>query len=94
MEKMPEVTECLMENCAYNDEKQCRAIAITVGGGDCPLCDTAFASDKKGGVLTNTGAVGACKVADCMFNDMFQCTASGVRITMHEQHAECGTYKV
>ena len=94
MKEMPEVNECLMSDCAYNDNQQCRAAAITVGDGACPLCDTALKSESKGGVLTSRGVVGACKVAECSFNDMLLCSAPGIRITLHERHAECGTYKL
>lgn len=93
MKEMPKVLECMMEDCAYNIQKQCHAMAITVGEGMCPLCDTAIKAVNKGGVRDITGAVGACKVVNCQFNDSLECGASGIRVTLHERHAECGTFK-
>lgn len=93
MKEMPSVFECMMEDCAYNTAKKCHAMAITVGGGMCPLCDTAMKAAKKGGVMDTMGAVGACKVEGCQFNDSLECGANGIRVTLHERHAECGTFK-
>lgn len=93
MIEAPKIIECYMLDCAYNTERQCHANAITVGGGGCPLCDTALKSAKKGGHLDATGSVGACKVDNCQFNDSLECSAGGIRVTMHEKHAECGTFK-
>lgn len=94
MMEMPKVFECMMEDCAYNTQRQCHAMAITVGGGMCPLCDTAIKAVKKGGVMDMTGSVGACKVENCQFNGSLECQANGIRVTLHERHAECGTFKV
>lgn len=93
MKEMPKVVECMMTDCAYNTDKICHAMAITVGGGMCPLCDTAMKAVKKGGVMDMTGTVGACKVENCRFNDSLECGADGIRVTLHQQHAECGTFK-
>jgi hypothetical protein len=39
-----------------------------------------------------TGGVGACKVEDCRFNSMFECSASGINVAIHSGHADCATY--
>ncbi len=46
--KMPKVSECSVDSCAYNTQKSCHAIAITVGdpGGD-PACDTFFVAEQR-----------------------------------------------
>ena len=93
MVEMPKVIECLMDECAYNADKECHARAITVGGGACPMCDTAMKSVKKGGVIDMIGSVGACKVENCRFNDSLECSAVGISVMLHDQHAECGTFK-
>jgi hypothetical protein len=93
MMEMPKVLDCLMLDCAYNMTRQCHAMAITVGGGMCPLCDTVIKAEKKGGVADMTGSVGACKVEDCKFNESLECSAGGIHVALHEQHAECGTFK-
>lgn len=93
MKEMPKVFECMMTDCAYNTDKKCHAMAITVGGGRCPLCDTVMKASKKGGVMDMNGSVGACKVENCQFNDSLECDAGGIRVTMHQQHAECATFK-
>lgn len=93
MMEMPKVLECLMDECAYNKEKKCHAMAITVGGGMCPLCDTFMKTVKKGGVADMIGTVGACKVENCQLNTSLECNAGGIRVVLHNQHAECATFK-
>jgi hypothetical protein len=93
--KMAEIKKCDDSECAYNTNKICHAIAITVGdaAGECPLCDTAFKHNKKGGVPEETGGVGACKVESCAYNDSLECSADNIVVKMHTGHAECGTFK-
>ncbi len=47
--KMPQVTECEMSECAYNKDNACHAMAITIGDGAHPRCDTFFRSAGRGG---------------------------------------------
>ena len=91
---MPKVIDCNAAVCAYNKENQCHALAITIGDGVHPNCDTGIITDKKGGVPNMTGKVGACKVDGCQFNTSFECAASeGIHITLCSDHAECGTFR-
>lgn len=76
-----------------NQEERCHALAITVGGGDCPLCDTSVMSMKKGGAFEAKGGVGACKVEKCQFNESLECTADSIHVGIHDNHPECCTFE-
>jgi hypothetical protein len=89
--KMPMILDCNMNECAYNINEACHAMAITVGGA-APTCDTFVRKSHKGGVLDTTGSVGACKEDKCKFNDSLECTASGIHVSIHADHAECDTF--
>ncbi|MGE5308713.1 MAG: DUF1540 domain-containing protein [Deltaproteobacteria bacterium] len=92
---MPKVIDCAAVKCAYNKEKRCHAIAITVGGpGDvCPLCDTEMYWRKKAGIPGQEGEVGACHKADCEYNNKLECDAQpGIHMGVHKEHADCETY--
>jgi hypothetical protein len=91
--KMPKVKKCDVLECAYNQEAMCHAIAITVGGGECPMCDTALKSEHKGGVMDMVAGVGACKVSTCQFNQDLECNANGIQVDIHGDHPECVTFK-
>ena len=93
MNEIPKILDCNAAVCAYNRSGQCHAYAITVGDGQCPMCDTGFITDKKGGVSDITGKVGACKVSECRFNDSLECDAEGIHVRLHSNHADCGTYQ-
>ena len=90
--KMPMINECSMSDCAYNSDMNCHALAITVGGPS-PLCDTYLKSDQKGGDGDSVGAIGACKVGNCMYNTALECSSDNVKIGMHADHAECDTFR-
>lgn len=91
--KMPDVTECSAESCAYNKGMECHAIAITVGepAGD-PACDTFFEAEQHGGVDDMTAGVGACKLSDCSFNTNYECSASSITVGMMDGQADCMTF--
>ena len=91
--EMPKIIDCNATVCAYNKENQCHALAITVGDGNCPMCDTGIITDKKGGVADTTGKVGACKEDQCRFNAAFECNAPGIHVALHSNHADCSTFK-
>ncbi len=91
--KMPVINECEMINCAYNQQRICHAMAITVGDGACPMCDTFLDQPGKGGVGDMKGGVGACRVTECQFNDSLECSASSIRVANHSSHPDCGTYR-
>lgn len=94
MEKilMSKVLDCIVTECAYNVGKQCHTPAITVGS-DCPMCDTYTDGKEKGGEEDVIGGVGACRMGDCKFNESLECSAPGIHVTKHSEHAECGTYE-
>lgn len=69
-------------------------MAITVGGPEvCACCDTYLHAAKKGGVADMTGSVGACKVDTCSFNSAFECSASQIKVGLHQGHPDCTTFK-
>ena len=92
--EMPKVMACSVEKCAYNSNKSCHAMAITVGepGGD-PACDTFFVAEPHGGVMDMTAGVGACKSGDCKFNKDYECVASSITVEMQKGHPDCMTYE-
>jgi hypothetical protein len=89
--KMSVVAECAIAECAYNSNKACHAIAITIGDGDRPLCDTFFISPKHGGIKETAG-VGACKVSVCRHNTDFECGAASIRVGHEENYGKCMTF--
>ena len=89
---MPKVLDCEVTDCAYNRNKECHTMAITVGAHECPFCDTFYKSAQKGGAPDMMGGVGACRESDCRFNKSLECTASGIHIGLHEGHADCKTF--
>ncbi len=89
--QMSIIKSCNVADCSYNKPgNECHAMAITVGGPR-PYCDTFFRSANKGGV-DQTGAVGACKVDNCKYNKNLECSAEGIDVGSHEDHAECDTF--
>jgi len=90
--KMSTILKCNVIDCAYNTDKNCHAIAITVGGPK-PCCDTFIRLTNKGGIPTIKGGVGACKVENCQYNGMLECMAQGIDIGFGSCIAECLTFK-
>ncbi len=88
----PKVLDCEVSECSYNTNKQCHALAITVGDAECPMCDTYVKSSQKGGAMNMTGSVGACKESDCKFNESLECAAPGIHVSSHKGHADCSTF--
>lgn len=95
MMKMPKITQCDVNECAYNTNNICHALAITVGDGTHPRCDTfcemaaMHAGDKRA-----TGNVGACKITICKFNEKLECQASSIRVSHHSKNcADCMTFE-
>ncbi len=89
---MSKVTECKASECAYNVEMACHAIAITVGDGNRPMCDTFFRTDMRKGVKGAAG-VGACKVADCRHNSDYECGAPSIRVGNLVEAGGCLTFE-
>lgn len=88
---MPKIKVCDVTDCAYNNQKICHAMAITVGDSH-PTCDTFTNSSQKAGVSEITGGVGACKVDSCKFNQSLECSAPDIQVTIHKDHACCKTF--
>lgn len=89
---MSKIFDCEATQCIYNRDGKCHTPAITVGDEE-PCCDTYYQSGLKGGCQGSESKVGACKVADCEYNNSFECTASGVHIVMNVDHPDCGTFQ-
>src|SRR4030067_3373297 len=80
---MPKIKGCEVTECAYNIEKNCHAIAITVGNSQAARCDT-FYKHSKGGIKGLNGGVGACKMDSCKFNTDLECfAAEGIKVALN-----------
>jgi hypothetical protein len=90
--EMPKVSECRANECAYNKDGMCHALAITIGDGFRPQCDTFCLSPVEGGDPACTGCVGACKVADCVHNTSLECQAPDVCVGYNEGGVDCLTF--
>lgn len=96
--EMPVVNECAVEDCGYNRDRACHALAITVGDTAGVAvrhahCDTFFVSPAKGGDPSVTGRVGACKMSDCRHNADFACHApAGITVGYQQNEVDCLTY--
>ncbi len=88
---MSKVSQCNVSDCAYNATEACHAIAITVGDGDKPMCDTFFKTAAHSAVH-GTAGVGACKVAACRHNQGFECSANHIQVANIEGHVRCLTF--
>lgn len=91
--EMPAVQECTVDACAYNRDRACHALAITVGDARHAQCDTFFTASSKGGDPSTTGRVGACKMSDCRHNEQFECRAPGVNVGYVQDGVYCTTYQ-
>lgn len=97
--KMSQIKKCDAQECAYNKERQCHALAITVGDSRSqsqshPMCDTFTAMSQEAGDANTTGFVGACRAADCEYNGNLQCQAGQIDVGAHKQMDwDCQTYE-
>lgn len=89
---MPVVTECMIDECAYNVLNQCHARAITIGDGIHPGCDTVLMVDNHTKETKRQAGVGACKVAMCKFNDDYECVADSISVGHVGNNIECMTF--
>jgi hypothetical protein len=89
--KMPGVTACTIGECTYNVSSTCRAIAITIGVGKQPQCDTFFNSLTRGGLMENAG-VGACRISACRHNREFECGAADIKVGDINSQGTCLTF--
>jgi hypothetical protein len=91
--KMPKVSACEATECAYNKDSQCHALAINVGDGSHPRCDTFAMSSSEAGDSSAVAQVGACKVDACKFNKSLECSAPSIRVAHHKAKcADCATF--
>lgn len=91
--ELPQVSECTVSGCSYNDHSACHAGAVTIGGsGADAQCATFIPLNFKGGLDTVLASVGACQRADCVHNESLECTATAIRIGAGADLADCLTY--
>lgn len=87
---MPKVLDCSMENCAYNQNNMCHAMAITIGDTPTrPACDTFIDKAIHGGFDEVTASVGACKASDCCHNENLECMADNIHVTNNPEKTPC-----
>lgn len=91
--QMPVVNSCTAENCAYNQDQECHALAITVGDPAHPQCDTFTTVMTRGGDPSAVGHVGACKMSDCRHNVDLECQAPGITMGYKQDIVDCLTYE-
>jgi hypothetical protein len=91
--ELPQVAECTVSGCSYNEHSHCHASAVTIdSAGPDAKCVTFIPLSIKGGLDTVMAGVGACQRADCTHNDHLECTAPSVRIGGGSDLADCLTY--
>lgn len=90
LQDLPEVQDCAVQSCGYNDHSACHAGAITIGG-DHAHCGTFVEISFRAG-MDRHGMVGACHRSDCRHNDKLECTAPGVSVGPGADAADCLTY--
>ena len=90
--EMPRVSTCAATGCAFNKDKICHAIAITVGDGATPHCDTFFDAAMKGGEASIIGGIGACKVSSCKYNKHLTCSAPNIQVGFRDGDVRCLTF--
>jgi hypothetical protein len=88
---MAGVAECSIGECAYNTGHACHAIAITVGNGDLPMCDT-FLVAREHSAGSGHAGVGACKIASCGYNQELECGAGRILVGKLNARVRCMTY--
>ena len=83
------VLSCDVADCAYCQGQECHAPSISVGS-DHAMCDTF----TKSGMPREKAmpVVAACQIGECQFNEQMACSASGIKVSRHEEHADCGTF--
>ncbi|WP_420115209.1 DUF1540 domain-containing protein [Pseudactinotalea sp.] len=92
--ELPQVSECTVSGCSYNDHSSCHAGAVTIAGvGGDAQCATFIPLNVKGGLDTVLASVGACQRANCVHNENLTCTATAVRIGAGSDLADCLTFQ-
>jgi hypothetical protein len=57
-----------------------------------PMCDTYARSQEHHGP-SSKGKVGACHTSNCEYNEQLSCSASGIQVGFHANHADCMTFE-
>jgi hypothetical protein len=91
--EMPNVSECSVEECAYNKDSMCHAMAITIGDSVHPRCDTFCTSVSMGLDTSCMAGVGACKTTACSHNLGLECGASGISVGINHDEIDCLTFE-
>jgi len=86
----PVVMTCLAEACTYNTADECHAPAVEFGDSH-PKCDM-FTTGVVS-IAEFPATVQDCLVAECHFNSDLLCSAPGVTVAAHSDHADCMTYR-
>jgi hypothetical protein len=87
------VNQCAATECAYNDNRSCRALAITIGEPSAHTCATYAPKQAKGGRQMTIANVGACKASTCVNNSNLTCTAAQVTMGLEGGQVRCLTFK-
>ncbi len=91
--KAVQVVHCDVTSCAYNRDHACHALAVTIGYGAHPHCDTCVKSSARAGSDRVTASVGACKMDHCQYNQGLECRApGGIRVGRLLDDSDCTTY--
>ena len=85
------VLTCLADQCSYNCREVCCAPVIEVGE-EHPACDTFTTGAVQ--IADFEPQVQDCKVSQCHFNSSWACTAAGVTMITHSDHADCATFRM
>ena len=91
---MSVVSNCEVNDCAYNLENTCNARAITIGNGVHPGCDTFFSNSTHTHEFNDLTGVGACKIISCMHNHEFECGAKKIEVGHNKSGICCLTYQL
>ena len=84
------VLKCPAEKCSYNCRDVCCAPSVEIGG-DHPACDTFTTGSVR--VRHADASVRDCRLQECHFNSLEMCTAAGVTMVVHSDHADCATFR-
>jgi hypothetical protein len=90
--ELPEVSGCSVTDCAYNRDRRCHALAITIGDGNEPACDTFCETGARVHDGSPNAGVGACKLSSCRFNSDLECQAAAIRVGYQEARRDCLTF--
>lgn len=90
--EMPMVAKCTATECAYNISSNCHARAITIGDPLKPACDTFLKGSRHAGQTQQIAGIGACKTANCKFNQDLECMAESIQVGMIRSEANCMTF--